>query len=251
MKNRCYLCGREGADTKDHVPPKAFLNRGNFQGVSRITLPAHQGCNAAYSADEEYVRDLLAPSAQELDLRGVDDVLGRYDRSVSRPAGASRRGEFLRHAKIMQKRSSSGLFTGPALGLPFDRQRVDRVGAKIARGILFHDAQVVVAESEVLCYGIPVNQIESERRQELEKGNPYWVRLGWNTCKHDMYGESVAVRRHYLGQPTQPQIMIECVMAVMVLAQFFIVGCNFTQSSIGREDFSFAIDTSTGAWIRD
>lgn len=246
----CYLCGNSGADTRDHVPPKGFLERGNYKGIQRITLPAHARCNQAFSDDEEYVRDLLGPAAELLGLHGVDTILEKSDKSRKREAGFKRRQEFLKNAKVMQLRTTSGIYHGRAVDVPFDRDRLHRVGAKIARGIIYHDAKAVVPHDEVICYGLSVHEVQAEREKELKAGNPYWVQLGWDCCQHDMFAESVAVRRVYIGHPTKPRITIECTMAVILLATFFVVGASFPLPQNAPPEFTFLANTSTGAWIK-
>ena len=53
----CYLCGKAGADSRDHVPPRGIfpkLPRGNL-----ITVPAHEACNKAFSEDDEAFRNAI------------------------------------------------------------------------------------------------------------------------------------------------------------------------------------------------
>lgn len=53
----CYLCGITGADTRDHIPPRAiFPKRPRGQ---LITVPAHRACNAKFSEDDRLFRDLV------------------------------------------------------------------------------------------------------------------------------------------------------------------------------------------------
>ena len=57
QNKRCYICGKLGADTKDHVPPKCiFLNRKKGIGLNLITVPAHSDCNNALKMEDEYFR---------------------------------------------------------------------------------------------------------------------------------------------------------------------------------------------------
>jgi hypothetical protein len=51
----CYLCGNEGVDSRDHVPPKAVLpKKYRSEGEDLITVPAHQRCNREWKNDDEY-----------------------------------------------------------------------------------------------------------------------------------------------------------------------------------------------------
>jgi len=52
----CYLCGKPGADTKDHIPPRGIFPK-ELKG-QLITVAAHKSCNEMYSADDELFRNV-------------------------------------------------------------------------------------------------------------------------------------------------------------------------------------------------
>lgn len=54
----CYLCGKEGADSKDHVPPKGIFPKRYRQQL--MTVPAHIECNAQWQQDDELIRNFIA-----------------------------------------------------------------------------------------------------------------------------------------------------------------------------------------------
>ncbi len=56
----CYVCGRPGADTRDHVIPESFFPTPKPNNL--ITLPAHYSCHNRLG--EEYVRSILAGLAE-------------------------------------------------------------------------------------------------------------------------------------------------------------------------------------------
>ena len=247
----CYVCGKPGPDSKEHVIPRQFLPAGNFNNASRFTLPAHTDCNQAYSKDEEYARDLIAPATELLNLQGAEKMLAAANRSLRRTPGFRRRQDFLNYAQDVQLRDNrSGLHLGRGLGVPFNRERLHRVGKKIAKGVIFLDAAAVIADDDIQCSAIPLAQVMGERETEMQKGNPYWVALGWSICLHDMYAPAIDVRRIYIGQPTTP-ITIDCVMAVMLLAEYFIVTTRFVLPDNAPPSFPFCIDTSSGEWTRN
>lgn len=110
-------------------------------------------------------------------------------------------------------------------------------------------AKAVVPQDNVICFGIPLHEVREEREKEIRKGNPFWVRLGWDCCLHDIFADSVAVRRVYFGHPTSPDITIECVIAVTLLTTLFVVCTEFPLPNNAPPEFRFLADTSTGAWI--
>src|SRR5690349_8365541 len=103
----CYLCGASGADTKDHVPPKCLLPK---SGARRLTIPAHKNCNARYALDEEYFRDLIAPTA--LDYPDGNDIYFSTQRAWQKPQGRRRLRMFLKNAVPLHLRSEAGLYLG-------------------------------------------------------------------------------------------------------------------------------------------
>lgn len=61
MKNRrnklCYLCGGNGADTRDHIPPRGIFPK--KPSGQLITVPAHKKCNEQFQNDDEIFRNLI------------------------------------------------------------------------------------------------------------------------------------------------------------------------------------------------
>jgi hypothetical protein len=159
----CYLCGKAGADTRDHVPPKAFLGQGNYGRTPRITLPAHGDCNGECSDDEEYVRDLIgliAPTTELMRLPGTDAVVEKARRSRLRAAGAKRVTDLVRAARPVNLFSPSGLYIGRGIGIPYDQSKVRRVGVKIARGTIYHDTHSILLPDQIACAEIPLDSSE-------------------------------------------------------------------------------------------
>jgi len=163
-----------------------------------------------------------------------------------RPGGSKRVAALLRASKPIQLRSPSGLYLGRARGIPYDRSRVSRIGIKIARGILFHDAKAFVRQDEVICSEIPIFDVNRERTRQLIKGNPYWKALSSEACTHTMFGESVAVRRIYIGTPTTPEVTMICYMGIMLLTSYFVVFSSFPLSASIPKSFRFCINESDG-----
>ena len=82
----CYLCGKAGADSKDHVPPQSLLPP-ETDSQQRITVTAHRACNSAPAADEEYVRDLLMPEAMQFGYQDAEKPYRKTWQAWSKPAG--------------------------------------------------------------------------------------------------------------------------------------------------------------------
>src|SRR5256885_2852202 len=128
----CYLCGRPGADSKDHVPPKGLLPKAQYGRYQRITVPAHRKCNSATSDDEEYVRDLLVMEAEALNLPKHDHLTPRVWRAWARPGGFKRYKSIIETAVPVSLKSESGIYAGRAIGVRPSVERIKSVGRKIA-----------------------------------------------------------------------------------------------------------------------
>jgi hypothetical protein len=57
-KRLCYLCGKAGADTRDHIPPRDLFPEEPTGQL--ITVPAHYNCNHCFHKEDELFRNLIA-----------------------------------------------------------------------------------------------------------------------------------------------------------------------------------------------
>jgi hypothetical protein len=53
----CYICGKTGADSKDHIPPRGIFPRKPTGQL--ITVKAHRSCNESFQHDDELFRNLI------------------------------------------------------------------------------------------------------------------------------------------------------------------------------------------------
>lgn len=56
-KKLCYLCGKPGADTREHIPPRGIFPK-KPTGIL-ITVPAHRRCNHKFHKDDELFRNSI------------------------------------------------------------------------------------------------------------------------------------------------------------------------------------------------
>lgn len=222
----CYLCGETGATSKDHVPPKVFLPTLPGSKSQRLTLKVHVLCNNKYSADEEYLRDLIAPEAQFFGMPSAAAVSSAADRALARPQGRRRRSKMLSNSVSMEIRESRSGLIRMARGVKPDAARVHNVGRKIARGIIFHDTQCVVSQDRTMVHQFPGHAVEDLKHIGRESGDPYWDALLQENCLHTNFSNDVAVRRLYTLEGTAP-ILLRANMAIMLLTQFYYVVADF------------------------
>jgi hypothetical protein len=135
-KNLCYLCGKMGADSKDHVPPKGMFDIEN--DTQRLTLPAHRECNSSFANDEEYFRDVIIQQAVALNNPYSEIVKHKIWRSWSKN-GWNRYKTLIKTSKTIIIKSKSGLVVKKGLRIEPDEKILKRVAIKIARGIIYND----------------------------------------------------------------------------------------------------------------
>lgn len=244
----CYLCGKAGADSRDHVPPKSLLPPGT-DSQKRITVAAHRACNSAPAADEEYVRDLLMPEAIQFDYQDAEEPYRKTWRAWSKPAGWKRYQEFMAEAKPIELRTKSGLYAGRAIGIPADRERLESVVRKIARGIIFYDSHAFAPPSKV---GIAlVSAGEAVELSEKDAEVPYWRAMRHPACKHTQLADGVALRRFYQGHGTpEGSVVIETHLALMLWNLFVVSSLAIPIERVKKSSFKFVIDNESGEWVR-
>ena len=242
----CYLCGKVGADSKDHVPPKGLLPESQYGKYQRITIPAHRTCNSAASGDEEYVRDLLIMEAEALNLPKHELITTKVWRAWARPGGFKRYSSIIKTAVPVGLVTGSGLYAGRAIGVQPDVDRIKSVGRKIVKGIIYYDAGALIDERH-----LPISLV---RRQDLSEirskdaQNPFWLGLSSSCCLHDMCADTVAIRRFYEGVPIQGGTNIVAAFAVVLWNCVMLTCTGFSIENINKKDFKFAINADN--WQR-
>lgn len=133
----CFLCGAEGADTKEHVVARAFYEGGKLPNDSRVlVLPSHRACNASVKDDEEHVAHAWAVTAVQ-PFRSDE----RYARAVRALQGSCG----LRHL-VMDRAVHQD--NGWVM-LSFPGRRVHYVLSKIVRGLLYRETGRVIDQDSM------------------------------------------------------------------------------------------------------
>ena len=164
-------------------------------------------------------------------------------RAWQRPAGFRRLRSILKSAVPLEVLTPSGLFVKKAIGIMPDYGRVRRVGLKIAQGILFHDLSTFTSSDHIECIPLSVSTMLKERERELAKGNPLWMSLSEESCLHNMFSDSIAVRRAYLGIENQPTIKCICSMVILLYSEAFFILAHVSLTSKSRRNISILIPT--------
>lgn len=156
----CYLCGQviepKSTDnptglSMDHVPPKQFYPKRvrATQSLNLNRAPSHKRCNEDYKQDEEYFYHSLYPiiAINNPRMGGLcsQDIQRRAQKPQTR--------------NIIQKILSTAVTTTEGgIHLPdglsrftLDGGRIERVAAKIARGILFLSTERYFEEQQIIC----------------------------------------------------------------------------------------------------
>ena len=129
----CYLCGKPGADSRDHVPPRGIFPRlppGNL-----ITVPAHKACNRAFSEDDETLRnDIIAASSRSKAGRRAwsEQVVPSFKKNPR-----ARQDLLDRCITLWAKDPQTGAFVR-INGIRAEVSRYEREIARMTRGLFYH-----------------------------------------------------------------------------------------------------------------
>jgi hypothetical protein len=129
----CYLCGKTGPDTREHVVPKACYVPPLPEGL--ITLPAHLVCNQSTSMDEEWVSigwSTCRPFP--------DDGDARYEKAMRALLRVQAEGLRRNYLDSMTSHVSGGAV------LNLGNARVEYVLAKIVKGLLYHQDGLLISQ---------------------------------------------------------------------------------------------------------
>jgi len=143
-RKKCYICGSKLADTRDHLFPSGLFNKPLPTNLP--TLPACTECNNALSSEEEQFRVFLASGLayeNEPGFRIWNERI-RPDLKGGRPRLKPLIRSYIRKARVL---SESGALLGHTLILEIDREIINRVLRKIAKGLYYLDTGVVLPEN--------------------------------------------------------------------------------------------------------
>lgn len=224
MSTICFLCGKEGADTREHVIAKCLLPEVPPAGTNRLTVATHRSCNAEYAKDEEYLRDLVADYAA-----GFPDGKGlasKRSRSLVRDASAKYRKKLFKGSVPADIMTPSGLYVGKGQAVRGDGARIDSVGIKIARGVIFADKGAFVPTSSITCNRCRLAELVQIRQEGIEKRNPAWEVLVGPKSLLDKYGTGIAVQRCYIDQVSERDrtwLEAQAILTVGIYDQCFVL----------------------------
>ena len=135
----------------DHVPPRQFyMNEIRAkQNLNLATAPSHKRCNESYKEDEEYfyvsMYPYVAKNHPTMGTLYFQDIIRRSQQPQT-------------PAKIRKILSTAVTVTEGGIHLPngmrrltLDRNRIERIVVKIARGILFLSTERYLGEQQVIC----------------------------------------------------------------------------------------------------
>jgi hypothetical protein len=159
-KRICYLCGQviktkskddPMALSMDHVPPRQFYMKQirTTQNLNLDTAPSHKNCNEAYKEDEEYfyvsMYPIVAKNYPATETLYFQDIIRRSQQPQT-------------PAKLRKILSTAVIVTEGGIHLPngmrrltLDRDRIERIVVKIARGILFLSTERYFGEQQIVC----------------------------------------------------------------------------------------------------
>lgn len=141
---QCYLCGVRPADTKDHLFPSGLFNKPLSSNL--LTLPACRECTNALSSDEEQFRVFVASGMAFERKAGFRIWTERIRPDLK--GGRPRLKPLIRsQVKMARVLSESGVLLGHTLILEVDREIINRVLRKIAKGLYFLDTGSVLPDN--------------------------------------------------------------------------------------------------------
>ena len=152
MKNErmdiCYLCGKEGIMTDDHVPPRCLAPKADDSIFSK--LPAHESCNKAFSVQESRFRDYVAAYAQG-GVPEAEDAFEKmwrnFGRGKEKRSGLPNKDFYRLYNNVVLKEgyTPSGIYIGPVIGIrPPEDLDYKSVLIKIARGLHYHHSGEII-----------------------------------------------------------------------------------------------------------
>lgn len=135
-KPLCVYCGTSEGTTADHVIQRCLFPPPFPKNL--ITVPACDLCNGEKSGDDEFMRDmLLLDWENEPHPASQGELKHRLIRAIGKNRSHLIR-EGRRTKRLTPVLTPGGIELGVAPAIPLDRERVNRMFSRIARGLYYH-----------------------------------------------------------------------------------------------------------------
>lgn len=136
-KRECAYCGSRKETTRDHIPPKNL-----FSGPlpsNLITVPCCRTCNKLASKDDEYFRMMLVMRDDAGDHPEAQKVFrSSVLKSLQRPEARGLTKRLQDNLFDLDLYTKAGIYVTRRGGYWVDHKRLDRVAARIVRGLYCH-----------------------------------------------------------------------------------------------------------------
>jgi hypothetical protein len=192
MAKTCYLCG-DLATSVEHVPPKGFFPDGHAKR-QLITVSACASHNELTSADDEYVRNVIAMALGNNKV-GSDHALAKVIRSLQRSVPLQKT-TFKDPEPLEAEHGTTYRFR-------IDRDRIERVMKKIGYGLYFHATKQPWARE--LIVSMPALQ-EDDGGLSPQDALARFAEFARAAERHD--GENPDVFRYFLRWGSQDKTVI-------------------------------------------
>lgn len=184
QRGPCIYCDEEIPEddtTKDHVPTKALLKRPYPSNLP--VVPVHLECNRGFALDEEYLACFLASV-----ICGSTDVDASLFPKQSR---ALLRNSRLRERIDRCRTIQCSLDGGQVILWKPERERVEQVIVKNARGHVLFDVGQTVPWSPRHVSIVPLPSLSEEQRQNYESPREpmLWPEVGSRLFQRFVHGE--------------------------------------------------------------
>lgn len=143
----CVYCGSVADLTRDHIPPKSLFNKP--RPANLITVWACGSCNKTFKNDDDYFWLTLASRAEAARNSEAGGAALRAIKHLARPQAAGFRSAFLATVQPVEVKTASGLYIGNRLAYDVSFARLNRVAARITRGLFCYVHRALLAPGYV------------------------------------------------------------------------------------------------------
>lgn len=159
MNDICYLCGQEGADTKENIPPRCFFPQGERDKI--IKVPAHFKCNQEWGDAIEYFRNQLVGISAMTNPTAHSILTTKGTRSLRRNQPLLRKiiGDLRRKIDIC---TPGGIYLRTQPGIKIDSGLLKKFVIHMVRGLYYYHKGSVLPEGTNITWKIQPSGVAPE-----------------------------------------------------------------------------------------
>ncbi len=165
----CVYCGKSRRLTDDHIPPQGLCDKPRPPDL--IKVPSCSSCNNGASRDDEYFKTVMVFKDEAGSHPEAVGIRSSVFRGLQMPEKRGFARDLVQGIREVRAKTPAGLHLGRRFAFDVDLSRLDRVVARITRGLYWHHRRIRIPDGfEVVVFSEDgLRDLDTTERERIRR----------------------------------------------------------------------------------